>query len=81
MMMSGSVHCQEITADVPEDSVLNDQQEVNPQKVRPIQTGDFLRNYVSRRLLALSRRIEGDVDGLLECSLAFGWWWLKHGGA
>ena len=46
---------QEITADVPEDSVLYDQQAVDPKKkVRPIRTGELLRKCVSRRLLALS---------------------------
>ena len=34
---------QEVTTDVPEDSVMYDQQDVNPKKVRPIQTGEFLR--------------------------------------
>ena len=37
---------QEITTDVPEDSVMYDQQEVDPKKVRPIQMGAFLRKYV-----------------------------------
>ena len=45
---------QEITADVPEDSVTYDQQTVDPRKVRPIQMGEILRNCVSRQLLALS---------------------------
>ena len=52
---------QEITADVPEDSVLYDQQEVDPKKVRPIQMGEILRKYLSRRLLALS---EGGIAAL-----------------
>ena len=30
---------QEITTDVPEDSVMYDQQHVDPKKVRPIQVG------------------------------------------
>ena len=30
------------------------QQDVDPKKVRTIQMGEFLRKYVSRRLLALS---------------------------
>ena len=38
-----------------------DQQEVDPQKVRPIQMGEFLRKYVSRRLLALN---EGEISAL-----------------
>ena len=42
-------------------SVTYDQQEVDPKKVRPIQTGEFLRKYVSRRLLALS---EGEIAAL-----------------
>ena len=49
---------QEATTDVPEDSVTYDQQDVDPKKVRPIQMGEFLRKYVSRRLLALS---EGEI--------------------
>ena len=49
-----STEVQETTTDVPEDSVLNDHQAVDPKKVRPTQMGDFLRKYVSRRLLALS---------------------------
>ena len=44
---------QDIPADVLEDSVMNDQQAVDPKKVWPIQMGEFLRKYVSR-LLALS---------------------------
>ena len=36
-------------------------QEADPKKVRPIQLGEFLRNYVSRRLLALS---EGEIAAL-----------------
>ena len=51
----------EITADVPEDSVLYDQQAVDLKKVRPIQMGEFLRKYVSRRLLALC---EGEIAAL-----------------
>ena len=31
---------------------------VNPKRVRPIQVGEFLRKYTSRRLLALS---EGEI--------------------
>ena len=34
---------QAITADVPEDSVIYDQQEVDPTQVRPIQMGELLR--------------------------------------
>ena len=52
---------QEATTDVPEDSVMYDQQDVDPKKVRPIQMGEFLRKYVSRRLLALS---EGEIAAL-----------------
>ena len=47
---------QEVTADVPEDSVTCDQQDVDPKEDRPIQMGEFLRKYVSRRLLAHSVR-------------------------
>ena len=42
---------QELTTDIPEDSVMYDQQDVAPKKVRPIQMGEFLRKDVSRRLL------------------------------
>ena len=52
---------QEVTTDIPEDSFTNDQQDVDPKKVRPIQMGEFLRKYVSRRLLALS---EGEIAAL-----------------
>ena len=52
---------QEITADVPEDCVMHDQQAVDPKTVRPFQMGEFLRKYVSRRLLALS---EGEIAAL-----------------
>ena len=57
--MSGSIRslteAQEITTDVPEDSFMYDQQEVDhPKKNRPIQMGAFLRKYVSGRLMALS---------------------------
>ena len=46
---------QEVTTDVLADSVTYEQQEVDTQKVRPIQMGEFLRNYVSQRLLASVR--------------------------
>ena len=45
---------QQVTTDIPEGSVTNDQQDVDPKKVRPIQMREFLRKCVSRRLLALS---------------------------
>ena len=54
---------QEITADVPEESVTCDQQAVDLQKVQPIQMGEFLRKCVSRRLLALS---EGELQPSLQ---------------
>ena len=47
---------QEVTTDVQEDSVTYDQQKAGPQKVRPIQMEEFLREDVSRRLLAPSDR-------------------------
>ena len=34
---------QEVTTDIPEDSVTCDQQDVDPKKVRPVQVGEFLR--------------------------------------
>ena len=54
-MIRSWTEAQEITADIPEDSVMYDQQEVDPKKLRPIQMMEFLRKYVSRRLLALSK--------------------------
>ena len=59
---------QEITAGVPEDSVLYGQQEVL-QKVRPIPMGEFLRKYVSRRLWALS---EGEIAAFTTAVRQFG---------
>ena len=52
---------QEVATYVPEDSVTYDQQDVDPQKVRPVQMEEFLRKCVSRRLLALS---EGEIAAL-----------------
>ena len=46
---------QEATTDIPEDSVTYEQQEANPKEVRPIQMGEFLRKYVSRRLWPSAR--------------------------
>ena len=60
---------QEATTDVPEDSVMYDQQDVDPKKVRPIQMGEFFRKYVSRRLWALS---EGEVAALTTSMRQFG---------
>ena len=44
---------QDVTTEIPEDSVTYDQQDVDPKKVRPVQMREFLRKYVSRRLLAV----------------------------
>ena len=52
---------QEVTTDVPEDSVTYEQHEVDLQKVRPFQKEEFLRKYVLRRLVAL---IEGEIAAL-----------------
>ena len=60
---------QEVTADVPEECDLYDQQAVNPKKVRPTQMGEFQRKYVSRRLLALS---EGEIAALMTAMWQFG---------
>ena len=38
---------QEISADIPEDSVMYDRHEVDPKKVRPIQMGEFLPKYIA----------------------------------
>ena len=49
MMTNGALtETQEATADVSEDSVMYDQQEVDPKKVRPMQMVEFLRKYLSR---------------------------------
>ena len=56
-----NLEAREISADVPEDSVMYDQQVVDPKKVRPILMGEFLRKYVSRRLLALG---EGEIAAI-----------------
>ena len=53
---------QEILADVQDESVAHDQQAVDPKKVWPIPMREFLRKYVSRRLLALS---EGEIAALM----------------
>ena len=53
---------QEVTTDIPEDSATHDQPDADPKNVRPIQMGEFLRKYVSRRLLALS---EGEIAALM----------------
>ena len=50
-----------VIADIPEERITHNQHEVDPKKVRPIQMGEFMREYVSRRLLALS---EGDIAAL-----------------
>ena len=52
---------QEITADVLGGSAMYDQNAVDPKNLWPIQMGEFLRKYVSRRLLALS---EGEIAAL-----------------
>ena len=49
---------QEATTDIPEDGVTYDYQDADPEKVRPIQMGEFLRKYILWRLLALS---EGEI--------------------
>ena len=48
---------QEITADVPEECIMYDQEGEDPNKFVPCRW-EFLRTYVSRRLLALS---EGEI--------------------
>ena len=55
------MEAQEIIADVPGDSVMNDYHEVDPKKVEPIQMGKILRKYVSRRLVA---RSEEEIEAL-----------------
>ena len=55
---------QDITADIPEDRM-------DPKKVRPLQMAEFLRKYVSRRLLALS---EGKIAVLTTAMRQLGIW-------
>ena len=45
----------EVTTDVPQESVAYDQQDVDPRKVRPTQMGEFLWKYFLRRLLAFTK--------------------------
>ena len=52
-----------ISADIPEVHVTHaaqggtsQDQDVDPKKVRPMQTGEYVRKYVSRRLLASRER-------------------------
>ena len=66
---------QEITADVLENSVTYDQQVVDPKKVRSIQIGEFLRKYVSRRLLALS---EGEIATVIDSNAQGGCRGSRH---
>ena len=66
---------QEVTTDVPENSVVHDQQDVDPKKVRLIQTEEFLRKYVSRRLMALS---EGEIATLTTAMRQLGGWQIDQ---
>ena len=52
---------QAITADIAGKRITHDQSDVNSKEVRPFQMGEFLRKYVSRRLLALS---DGEIAAL-----------------
>ena len=45
---------QQLSTDISESSVVHEQDETDPKKDRPIQMEEFLRKYVSRRLLALN---------------------------
>ena len=47
---------QEVTADVPKESVTYDQQAVDPKKVSPIQVGEFLREICLQASLSTERR-------------------------
>ena len=58
----------------PEESVPYDHQAVDPKKVRPIQMGEFLAKYVSRRLSALS---EGEIAAPHDRNAAVRSWGLK----
>ena len=58
----------EADAAVPMEGVQAAGERRSSVAVRPIQIGEFLRRWVSRRLLALSR----DVDGSVECSVTLG---------
>ena len=68
-----STEAQEVITDVPEDSVMYELQDSDPKKARPIQMEEFLRKYVSRRLLALS---EGEIAALTPKHTAGAAW--KH---
>ena len=52
---------QAITVDISEERITRDQRELDTRKVRPIQMVEFVRKYVSRRLIALS---EGEIAAL-----------------
>ena len=54
---------QEVTADIPEEKVSRlTNNRVDPKKVRTTQMGEFLRKYVSRRLLSLSK---GEIAAIM----------------
>ena len=61
---------QQVSTDVPEDSVTYDQQDVDPEKVRPIQMGEFLRKYVFRRETSM-REIGVGTQGGVEALAIF----------
>ena len=67
-MTSGFDLLRKNTADIPEECIIFDQEGVDPNKVRPIQMGELLRKYVSRRLLALS---EGELAAEIEAAKIF----------
>ena len=50
-----------LSTDIPESSVVHEQDETDPKKDRPISRGEFLRKYASLRLLALN---EGEIAAL-----------------
>ena len=61
---------QEVTADIPEEKVSGlTNKRVDPKKVRTTRMGEFLRKYVSRRLLALSK---GEIAVLMTATRQLG---------
>ena len=63
---------QEVTADIPEEKVSRlTNKRIDPKKVRTTRKGEFLRKFVSRRLLVLSK---GEIAALMT-----GMWQLGAG--
>ena len=54
----------EVTTNVPEDSVMHGQQDVDPKKVWPIQTGEFLRKVRLAATFGTQRGSNCSLDGI-----------------